>query len=294
MKKKIISILMTTAMVMTLAAGCGSSSGSSTGSEDKTSAEDSSSSSSSGTDGSVKGALDGVKLSFGTTALFAPFTYYDKDGTTLIGFDIDLEKALQDYLGFELDGDVQVMDYSALTTSLAEGKLDFGMAALCATDEIKAVMQFSDTYCDSGQVVMINKETSPKEITDIDTLIDGDYTIAVEKGTASHLYCQNNGVDDSRLEVHDTITTAYESLEQGKVDAVIQDSPNAYYYIKTTDNTKLEVVGDQFNQGQSPYAIAISNDAAERNDGLVDIFNQALSDLTDNGTIDELTSTWLE
>lgn len=294
MKKKIISILMTTAMVMTLAAGCGSSSGSSTGSEDKTSAEDSSSSSSSGTDGSVKGALDGVKLSFGTTALFAPFTYYDEDGTTLIGFDIDLEKALQDYLGFELDGDVQVMDYSALTTSLAEGKLDFGMAALCATDERKAVMQFSDTYCDSGQVVMINKETSPKEITDIDTLIDGDYTIAVEKGTASHLYCQNNGVDDSRLEVHDTITTAYESLEQGKVDAVIQDSPNAYYYIKTTDNTKLEVVGDQFNQGQSPYAIAISNDAAERNDGLVDIFNQALSDLTDNGTIDELTSTWLE
>ena len=294
MKKKIISILMTTAMVMTLAAGCGSSSGSSTGSEDKTSAEDSSSSSSSGTDGSVKGALDGVKLSFGTTALFAPFTYYDKDGTTLIGFDIDLEKALQDYLGFELDGDVQVMDYSALTTSLAEGKLDFGMAALCATDERKAVMQFSDTYCDSGQVVMINKETSPKEITDIDTLIDGDYTIAVEKGTASHLYCQNNGVDDSRLEVHDTITTAYESLEQGKVDAVIQDSPNAYYYIKTTDNTKLEVVGDQFNQGQSPYAIAISNDAAERNDGPVDIFNQALSDLTDNGTIDELTSTWLE
>ena len=276
MKKKIISILMTTAMVMTLAAGCGSSSGSSTGSEDKTSAEDSSSSSSPGTDGSVKGALDGVKLSFGTTALFAPFTYYDKDGTTLIGFDIDLEKALQDYLGFELDGDVQVMDYSALTTSLAEGKLDFGMAALCATDERKAVMQFSDTYCDSGQVVMINKETSPKEITDIDTLIDGDYTIAVEKGTASHLYCQNNGVDDSRLEVHDTITTAYESLEQGKVDAVIQDSPNAYYYIKTTDNTKLEVVGDQFNQGQSPYAIAISNDAAERNEGLVDIFNQAI------------------
>lgn len=296
MKKKIISVMLTTAMIMTLAAGCGSSSGSSDSSDNSAAAEESSSDSSSAatTDGSVEGALEGVTLSFGTTALFAPFTYYDEDGSTLIGFDIELEKALQDYLGFELDGDIQVMDYSALTTSLAEGKLDFGMAALCATDERKAVMQFSNTYCDSGQVVMINKETSPKEITDIDTLIDGDYTIAVEKGTASHLYCQNNGVDDSRLEVHDTITTAYESLEQGKVDAVIQDSPNAYYYIKTTDNTKLEVVGDQFNQGQSPYAIAISNDAAERNDGLVDIFNQALSDLTDNGTIDELTSTWLE
>lgn len=296
MKKKIISVMLTTAMIMALAAGCGNSSGSSDSSDDSAAAEDSSSDSSSAatTDGSVEGALEGVTLSFGTTALFAPFTYYDEDGSTLIGFDIELEKALQDYLGFELDGDIQVMDYSALTTSLAEGKLDFGMAALCATDERKAVMQFSNTYCDSGQVVMINKETSPSEITDIDTLIDGDYTIAVEKGTASHLYCQNNGVDDSRLEVHDTITTAYESLEQGKVDAVIQDSPNASYYINTTDGTNLEVVGDQFNQGQSPYAIAISNDAAESNDGLVDIFNQALADLTDNGTIDELNATWLE
>lgn len=290
MKKKLISVLLTAAVVMSMAAGCGGKESSDAKTSD-TSSEDTASKTA---DGSAEGALKGVKLSFGTTALFAPFTYYDTDGKTLIGFDLELEKALQDYLGFELDGDIQVMDYSALTTSLAEGKLDFGMAALCATDERKQVMQFSDTYCDSGQVVMINKETSPSDIKDIKSLTDGDYKIAVEKGTASHLYCQNNGIDDSRLEVHDTITTAYESLEQGKVDAVIQDSPNAYYYIKTTEGTKLEVVGDQFNQGQSPYAIAISNDAAEKNDGLVDLFNEALKELTDNGTIDKLNSEWLE
>lgn len=242
----------------------------------------------------VEGALEGVKLSFGTTGLFAPFTYYDEDGTTLIGFDLDFLKDLQDYLGFEIDGDIQAMDYSALTTSLAEGKIDMGMAALCATDERKEVMDFTDTYCDSGQVVMINKETSPKEITGIESLEEGDYTIAVEKGTASHLYCTNAGIPDDRIEVHDTITTAYESLEQGKVDAVIQDGPGANYYVKTTEGTKLEVVGDEFNQGQAPYAIAFSFDAVEKNDGLLDIFNQAIKELTDNGTIDELKATWLE
>lgn len=73
------------------------------------------------TSAGAKDALKGVKLKFGTTALFAPFTYYDTDGTTLIGFDIDMMNALKDYLGFELDGDIQVMDYSALTASLAEG-----------------------------------------------------------------------------------------------------------------------------------------------------------------------------
>lgn len=243
---------------------------------------------------SVKGSLEGVKLSFGTTALFAPFTYYDTDGTTLIGYDLDLVNALKDYLGFEIDGDIQVMDYSALTTSLAEGKLDFGMAALCATDERKEVMDFTDTYCDSGQVVMINKETSPKEITDIDSLTKGDYKIAVEKGTASHLYCTNAGIDESRLEVHDTITTAYESLEQGKVDAVLQDGPGAAYYVKTTEGTKLEVVGDEFNQGQAPYAIAFSKDCVEANDKILDTFNQAIKDLTEDGTMDKLAKEWLE
>ena len=325
--RKWLSVLLSAAMAGALMTGCGSSSastssaGSSAASSStsgtasssasatesasaEASSEAASSSASSDTEtvaavsstssGSAKGALKGVKLSFATTALFAPFTYYDTDGTTVIGFDIDFEKALQDYLGFEIDGDTQVMDYSAIATSLAQGQVDFGMAALCATDERKEVMNFSNTYCDSGQVVMINKETSPSEITDIDTLVSGDYTIAVEKGTCSHMYCTNNGVPADRLQVHDTITTAYESLEQGKVDAVIQDGPNANYYVENTPDTKLEVVGDEFNQGQAPYAIAISKEACERVPGLQENFNKAIQALIDDGTFDELKAKWLD
>ena len=42
------------------------------------------------------------------------------DGKTLIGYDVDLLNDLQELLGFEIDGGFQAMDYSALTTSLAE------------------------------------------------------------------------------------------------------------------------------------------------------------------------------
>lgn len=236
----------------------------------------------------IEGALSGVTISFGTSGLFAPFSYYDEDGTTLIGYDIEIEKALQDLLGFSIDGETQVMDYSALTTSLAEGKLDFGMAALCATDERKAVMDFTKTYCDSGQVVMVNTETSPAEITGVDSLAGGDYKVAVEKGTASHLYVQNEGFPESCIEVHDTITTAYESLEQGKVDAVIQDGPGAQYYVAKTEGTKLAVVGDEFNQGQAPYAIAFSKKCVEANPDIVAIFEAAIDKLTEDGTLDKL------
>lgn len=243
---------------------------------------------------SVAGALEGVTLKMGTSGLFAPFSYYDEDGTTLIGFDLDLIAELQSLLGFEIDGDIEAMDYSALTTSLAEGKLDVGMAALCATDERKEVMNFSQTYCDSGQILCINKETSPADLTSVDQLTSGDYKIAVEKGTASHLYCTNAGVPESALEVHDTITTAYESLEQGKVDCLIQDAPGMAFYIKTAEDTKLEMIGDEFNQGQAPYAIAVSFDCTDANPEIVDILNKAIDELTANGKMDELRAKWLE
>lgn len=267
MKKRLVSVLLTAAMTASLL-------GMNVMAEEE----------------SVAGALEGVTLTFGTTGLFGPFTYYDEDGTTLIGFDLDFMTALQDLLGFEIEGEIQSMDYSALTTSLAEGKVDFGMAALCATDERKEVMNFSNTYFDPGQVVMVNTETSPAEITSVDALADNEYKVAVEKGTCSHLYCNNNGI--TNIEVHDTITTAYESLEQGMVDAVIQDGPGAAFYIKTAEDTKLAVVGEEFNKQQSPYAIAVSFKCCEENEGIVDIFNAAIEELTENGTMDKLLEEW--
>lgn len=241
---------------------------------------------------SLAGALEGVELKVGTSGLFAPFSYYDADGTTLIGYDLDFLAALQDLLGFTIAGDnVQAMDYAALTTSVSEGKLDMAMAALCATDERKKAMNFSDTYYDSGQITVVNSESSPAEITGVDSLTTGDYKVAVEKGTASHLYAQKN-FPESAIEVHDTITTAYESLEQGKVDALLQDTPGIAYYIKTTEGNKLAMVGDEFNQGQAPYAVAISFNASDANKELIAIINKAIVELTDNGTMSEIDDKW--
>ena len=54
------------------------------------------------------------------------------------------------------------------------------------------------------------------------------------------------------------------------------------------------MVGDEFNQGQAPYAVAISFDITEEYPEIVDIFNQAIDELTDNGTFEELTAIWFE
>lgn len=293
--KKVLSIIMLLVFTITLFTACSSDSKEAeTAPSTETPSSETSSKETEPADEGIEGALEGLELSVGTSGLFAPFSYYDEDGSTLIGYDLDFIAELQDLLGFTIaDDSIAAMDYSALTTSVAGGKLDIALAALCATDERKEVMNFSNTYYDSGQIVTINKETSPEGITGIDSLKSGDFIVAVEKGTASHIYAQANLPADS-IEVHDTITTAYESLEQGKVDALIQDQPGIAFYIKTKEGTKLEMVGEEFNQGQAPYAIAVSFKVSEKNPELIDILNKAMEELIANGTMDELKTKWFK
>jgi len=276
--KKLALFMLTASLCFGMLAGCGTGNSAAKSSASPSTAPSTSSAS------SPDGALKGVTLKVGTSGLFGPFSYYDKDGTTLIGYDIDLIKALQGVLGFEIDGgQIQAMSYSALTTSVAQGKLDMAAAALCVTDERKKVIDFSNIYQDSGLVVMVNSDNA-SGINGINDL--SGKKVAVENGTASNAYAAKN-LTTSKIEVHDTITTAYLSLEQGKVDAVIQDGPGAAFYVKTTSGTKLKVVGDEFNQGQSPYAIAFTKGFK-----YVDQFNAALDELKANGTITQLENKW--
>jgi polar amino acid transport system substrate-binding protein/glutamine transport system substrate-binding protein len=288
--KKALALLLVVIMGLGLLAGCGSAgsktelSAAPSGAEPASTAPSDAVPPDSSAPAAVDGAMKGVTLKIGTSGLFGPFTYYDKDGTTLIGYDIDLINALQKKLGFEIDSNtIQAMSYSALTTSVAEGKLDMAAAALCVTEERQKVIDFSDIYQDSGLVVMVNS-TDDKGITSVDSLAGK--TVAVEKGTASHAYA-TKFLTNSTIEVHDTITTAYLSLEQQKVDAVIQDGPGAAFYIKTTTDSQLKVVGDEFNQGQSPYALAFTKGFK-----YVDLFNAALKELEADGTIKALEDKW--
>lgn len=241
----------------------------------------------------IEGALKKYTFKVGTSGTYAPFSYYDKDGKTLIGFDMDFLKELQKILGFKIaDKKVQAMDYSPLTTSVAEGKLDIAMAALCATDDRKKVMNFTNTYYNAGLTVIVNKKTSPKAIKGLNSIKSGKYKIGVQKGDASHLYLNNLKIPQSNLQVHDSITTVFESLEQGKIDCMVFDAPGTAYYISHKKGSKLAMIGKQFAQDQAPYAIALSFDACKNNPKLLNIVNAAVKKLQDNGTMAKIEKKW--
>lgn len=282
-KRKAISVIMTGALVAAMLTGCGNSSGDA--------GSTSSGAGSSSESGSTATDLSKVELTVGTSGTYAPFSYFKEDGKTLQGFDVEFLKALQDKLGFKIKDDtIQNMDYGPLTTSLGQGQLDLGAAALCATDERKEVMNFSDTYYDAGIIVAVGKDNN--DIKSVDDLADGKYKVAVQTGTIAYEYATSK-LPEKCLQSFDSQALAYKAVEGGQADATIYDAPGTSYSIKTGE-VKLKIVGDEFYNGQAPYALAFSFDICKKYPDIIEQFNAAIKELEDDGTIDKLKKDWCE
>jgi ABC-type amino acid transport substrate-binding protein len=289
MKKKILMMLLSVAVMGAMVCvGCGQKEDSD--SEVAAEAEDTDSDGdSAGED--FMGSLEGVTLRIGTSGTYAPFSYFAEDGTTLQGYDIDFLNELQKVLGFEIaDDTIQDMDYTPLGTSLSQGQLDIGAAALCATDERKKNMNFTETYFDAGIVVIVGEDN--ETITGIDDLTGGDYTVAVQTGTIAYEYAVAN-LPESCLQTYDSVALAYKAVEEGQADATIYDYVGTAYSIKTGE-INLKIVGDEFYTGQAPYAVALSFDICEQYPNIIDDFNAAIDYLQEQGTLDELKTKWCE
>lgn len=292
MKKRISFVLLASVLTAALLAGCGTSADNAQPSSAATpSSAPATETPSEENVPAVQGALKDVTLNIGTSGTYAPFSYFAEDGTTLQGFDIDLIAALQDILGFSISSDkLQDMDYGPLTTSVSQGKLDMAAAALCATDERKTSMNFTDTYYDAGIVVVVAEDNDT--IQSVDDLKDGTYKVAIQTGTVSYEYAVQNLPQDC-IQTFDSQSLAYKAVEGGQADATIYDAPGTAYSIKT-GAIKLKIVGDEFFNGQAPYAIALSFDICEQYPDIVEDFNEAIAYLQSNGTIDQIKAKWCQ
>lgn len=184
------------------------------------------------------------------------------------------------------------MDYGPLGTSLSQNQVDVAAAALCATDERKKTMNFSDTYYDAGLKVIVAEDNDT--ITSVDDLKDGKYTVAVQSGTLAYEYATGEGaLPESCLQTYDSQALAYKAVEDGQADCTIYDVPGTAYSISTGE-IHLKMVGDEFYNGQAPYAIAFSKGICEEYPDIVESFNEAIAYLTENGTMAELQAKWCE
>jgi ABC-type amino acid transport substrate-binding protein len=146
----------------------------------------------SATDGSWDAVVSDKKLIVGYT-LFAPIAYKDGDGAdaNLIGFDIDLAKAVVSYLNTTYSAEIAVefvvIDWNQKEALLENGTIDLVWNGMTITDERLANMSISVPYLANKQVAVISKAKAAEiNVANYDEFVTKatEYVVIVEKGSA--------------------------------------------------------------------------------------------------------------
>ncbi|MBQ9062256.1 MAG: amino acid ABC transporter substrate-binding protein [Eubacterium sp.] len=218
---------------------------------------------------------DGV-LHMATNAAFPPYEMTTDDGG-FEGIDVEIATAIAEKLGLELV--VDNMDFSSVITAVQGGKSDIAMAGMTVNEERKQNVDFTDTYANAVQVIIVTEDSDIATVDDLDGKM-----IGVQQGTTGHIYCEDDyGADN--VTAYDTGATATQALLTGKVDCVVIDSEPAKAYV--AENEGLKILDTEY--ANEDYAIGIGKENA----GLYNAVNDALNELIDDGTVQSIVDKYI-
>ncbi|MBE5871834.1 MAG: transporter substrate-binding domain-containing protein [Lachnospiraceae bacterium] len=110
-------------------------------------------------------------------------------------------------------------------------------------------------------------------------------TIGVQLGTTGDIYASDYEAEGSTIERYSKGGDAVLALKKGTIDCVIIDEQPAKAFV--AKNSDLTILDEEF--AVEEYAICISKDRKD----LTDEFNNALAELKDSGTLDEIVSNYI-
>ena len=222
------------------------------------------------------------KLIMSTNAAFPPYEFVGDDGE-FAGIDVEIAGAIAKKLGLELQ--VDDMGFTAALEAAQSGSSDLIMAGVTVTDERKAVMDFSNSYATGVQVVIVREDSSIHTIDDLDGK-----AIGCQMGTTGYIFAsdkpENGGYGEKMVTPYDNGMTAVQALKGGQIDAVIIDKAPALTYVK--DNPGLKVLETEWLV--EDYAIGF----AKNNTELVNAVNNALTELTEDGTVQAIIDKYIK
>ena len=278
--KKLLSVFLAAGMVFSVTA-CGASSESTASTETNTAEAASAETASAETaSGEFTTVTDGV-LTMSTNAAFPPYEMTTDSGD-FEGIDVEIAGAIADKLGLELQ--VDDMDFDAALLAVQQGKSDMVMAGVTVTDERKAVMNFTDSYANGIQSVIVLEDSDIASIDDMQGKL-----IGTQAGTTGYIYCsdtpENGGFGEDNVIAYDNGITAVQALMNGQVDCVVIDNAPAQEFVKA--NPGLKILDTEY--ANEDYAIGVNKD----NTALLDAINGALAELKADGTVDSIVAKYI-
>ncbi len=229
-------------------------------------------------------------LTVGSDIPYPPFEF-NEDAGALVGFDVDLVRAIAERLGLEnTDDDWLSVNFDTIFTQLQSKSRKFDIIAAAVTayappgspaEEVvnarKTRVDFTDPVYPSLQSLTVDT-TANSDIKSVDDLPDG-ARVAVQRATTGAFYAEEN-LTNVELVQFPQAPPMYQALQAGQVVAVFNDLPVSLEAIEGRD--QLQVV-EQVETGEE-YAFAVAKD----NPALLQAMNEALTEIFEDGTYAEI------
>jgi len=216
-------------------------------------------------------------LRVGTEGVYAPFSYHDESGQ-LVGYDVDVAKAVGDKLGVKVE--FVETPWDSMFAALEANRFDIVANQVTINAERKAKYDLSDPYA-IGQGVIVTRadDNSVKSLADLKG------KIAAENPTSN--WAELARANGARVESVDGFAQAIKLLNQGRVDVVVNDSIAVYQYLAETGDKTVKIAAETDEKSEQGFA-------ARKDSGLLPELNKALKDLSNDGTLPKISEKYLK
>lgn len=213
-----------------------------------------------------------------TEPTFPPFEFQGKDGE-LAGFSIDLMKAIATAAHFQVE--FQSLPFDGIIPALQAKTVDGAISSMTITPERSKTVAFSRPYFKAGLAIAVRRDN--QNITNFQSLQN--HKIAVQIGTTGAKKAKT--VTGAEVRSFDSAPLALQELENGNVDAVINDAPVTLYAINTGNLQGMKVIQQLLTE--EFYGIATAKNSLD-----LPLINQGLSTILENGKYQQIYQKWFK
>lgn len=276
MKKRLLSAVMASAMVLSLAA-CGGAKTETTAAE--TTAEKKEETTTAGTTAAVTAEAAGGTLIVGFDQDFPPMGFVGDNGE-YTGFDLNLAKEVASRLGLEYKA--QPIAWDSKDMELESGNIDCIWNGFTITGREDDYI-WTTPYMANKQVFVVANDSDIKSQADL----AGKVVEVQADSSAEAALKENQDLANTfgQLLTTPDYNTAFMDLEQGAVDAVAMDVIVAGYQIKQR-NADFKILDDSLSEEE--YGIGFKKGNTE----LRDKVQGALEEMAADGTLAKISDEW--
>jgi ABC-type amino acid transport substrate-binding protein len=206
-------------------------------------------------------------LVLGTSADHPPYEFRQliDEEDTVVGLDIALAEAIAEELGRPLLIDDR--DFEGLLDALAAGEVDFVIAAMTPYEERRTIASFSQVYYVATQSVLLRAED--QEAYPGMASLAGVRVGAQQDSVQEEIVLEK--LPNSQVETRGRIPDLVQDLKDGRVDALVLETPVAQQYAETDQELKVADIDFGENEGGSAVAVPLGEtDFLEQINGIID------------------------